>query len=230
MTAVETAGPRVRERTGLASAAVSLVNRWPVHLTRALLAFVAMTAPALAAIVFSGPSLSQLDHGELVVDLRALPVADRPPAPDRARVGELAQELRLTLASGRGEGGERRTQPAQGEGTVLRDAQALLQPLLPPLPEKRHLPGGLQPPLSIGQQQSPTESRLVVHPRPQRGEEIVHPPPVGIQIARLVAGDPGDPRLPRQLDERLRPVTVGVADQLARRRNRSSDGVAGSGV
>jgi len=33
MTAVETAGPRVRERTGLAAAAVSLVNRWPVHLS-----------------------------------------------------------------------------------------------------------------------------------------------------------------------------------------------------
>src|SRR5690606_18559467 len=86
------------------------------------------------------------DHPQLVLQLAPLALPDLPPPPVRALVGQRPQ-VGVLVPPGSGEAGEGRADPGEGEGALPRDAPALLQPLLPALPEAGHLLAPLQAPL-----------------------------------------------------------------------------------
>ena len=139
-----------------------------------------------------------------MLELRGLLLIYLAPSFTRALEGFLAQKGVVIVAARDRKLRQRRSNPGKIEIAFGRDALALLQSCLATFPSLRHLFRRCETPLAIGMQQSARDGIVDGGVVTQRGEDVMNEPAVVVDVARLLANDPGYAMSFCQLYERCR--------------------------
>src|SRR6185312_9624181 len=163
------------------------------------------------------------DHSQLVVQLRALPVAQcRAPTYRCAFVHLHSQILVCICVIGNRERRQRRPEPAHGEITLRCDALALLDSTFQSGPHLEHRVRRFEMPFTIRMQQAALRCAIEIETCTQRGEHVMDEPAVVTQIAWVVADYPWSRSRRCKIHERASESTLVTASAMALHLHRDS--------